>query len=116
LDNLERDWLPFGQGFKAVTLDGGKVDKNVFAVVLLDKPEPLAVIEPFHCTVGHYCGLLVLCVDVPRIYPGNSAYTINNRQFLSTLILLFLQNSGALAASATVIWEYLGVHYERLAS
>src|SRR5437763_5171010 len=53
--HLELDLLPLGQGAEAVRLDGGVMAEDVRAsIVLHDEPEPLRIIEPFHCASHHY--------------------------------------------------------------
>ena len=53
IDNLELDPIAFLQGFEALGLDGGEVNKNVIAPVLCDETEPLGIVKPFHCTFFH---------------------------------------------------------------
>jgi hypothetical protein len=44
LRDLELDLVVLGQALEAVRLNGGKVNKYVRAVVLLDKPKALGVV------------------------------------------------------------------------
>lgn len=57
-DNIELNTFSFGKRFEALTNNGGKVHKNVFAAILLDKTKTFAVIEPFHPAVCHFDFLL----------------------------------------------------------
>jgi len=53
--DFERNLIALVQGLEAVSRDGRKVHEYVLAIVLRDKAEPLAVIEPLHYTVCHSC-------------------------------------------------------------
>src|SRR5690349_9217611 len=55
LDDVERYAITFNKGFESVAGDGGEVAKYVFAVLLLKKTKPLAVVKPFYSTICHFC-------------------------------------------------------------
>jgi hypothetical protein len=46
--DLELDPIIFGEALEAVSLDGREVNENVWAVLLLDEPKTLGVVEPLH--------------------------------------------------------------------
>ena len=54
LHDLELDLLPLAQRLEAILLDGRKMDKHIFATVLLDEAIALAVVEPLHATDRHF--------------------------------------------------------------
>jgi hypothetical protein len=51
--DFERYAVALGEGFEAVAGDSGKMYEYVFAVFLLKKAKPLAVVKPFHSSVYH---------------------------------------------------------------
>jgi hypothetical protein len=57
--NIKADLVTFGKTFKAVTLDGRMVDKSFTAVFVGNKAKSLAVVEPFHSSLCHFCYLLL---------------------------------------------------------
>src|SRR6056300_510528 len=54
--NRKLNFLTFGEGFKAVTLNRAEVNKDIWAAFLLDEPKTLAFIEPFYgsCNLCHF--------------------------------------------------------------
>jgi hypothetical protein len=46
--------VTLGNRFETIALDLGKVDEYVWPIVLLDKPETLCIIEPFHRAFCHF--------------------------------------------------------------
>ena len=52
-DNLELDGFPFIQGFEALTLNGGVMNKHILAGILGDETKTLLVVEPLDFTTGH---------------------------------------------------------------
>jgi hypothetical protein len=55
LYDLERNLVALVQRLEAVSCNGRKVHEYVLAIVLRDKAEPLAIVEPLHYTVSHSC-------------------------------------------------------------
>src|ERR1700722_8833221 len=53
LHHLEVDLLALGERLESVALDGGEVNENVLATLLLDEPEPLRIVEPLHASLCH---------------------------------------------------------------
>src|SRR5437899_918064 len=53
LNDLKLHGLPFGQRLESITSDRRKVDKYVRSTFLLNEPETLLIIEPFHCSACH---------------------------------------------------------------
>jgi hypothetical protein len=47
---VKADLLAFFQSLETFILDCGKMDKYVGTILLLDKAETLAVVEPLYCT------------------------------------------------------------------
>ena len=69
--DLELDPIILGEALEAVTLDGREVNENVGAVLLLDEPETLGVVEPLHGTSESFshCALYSLhCFVAPCCY------------------------------------------------
>ena len=56
--HIKRYGFAFCERFEPLTLNGGEVYEYIFAVVLLDEPESLCVIEPFHFALCHFPYLL----------------------------------------------------------
>jgi hypothetical protein len=52
-DDAKLDRLTFFQTAKALCLNGGKMDENIFAVLSAEKSIAFGVIEPFHCSLFH---------------------------------------------------------------
>jgi len=46
--------VSLGKRFETVTLDFGKVNEYVRAVVLLDETKTFCVVKPFYCTFCHF--------------------------------------------------------------
>jgi hypothetical protein len=53
LGYLKLHGLPLIERLKAVTLDGGKMNKHISAALLGDEPLAFAGVEPFHSTFFH---------------------------------------------------------------
>ena len=49
ISDSELDFLAIGQGFEAVALDGAKMDKDIRAILALNKAETLGLVKPFNC-------------------------------------------------------------------
>jgi len=52
-DNVKFNPFPFFERFESLALNGGMVDKNVLAAILLDKTESLGIVKPFYRTFCH---------------------------------------------------------------
>lgn len=55
VNNLKAYTSTFFQGFIAVSLDGGKVNKDVTTVILSDKTIPFRRVKPFYRAFFHCC-------------------------------------------------------------
>src|SRR5208282_6740447 len=53
LDDLKSDFLARREGLKAVPLDGGKMNEQIFPALLLDEAISLTGVEPFHASRWH---------------------------------------------------------------
>jgi len=52
--NLELYLIAFIEGFKAISLNGRKVNEDIISVVSGNEPIALLLIKPFYTTFGHY--------------------------------------------------------------
>ena len=53
-DYIERNIVAFGQRLEATAANSGKMDKNIAtAIILLDKTETLALVEPLYLSRCH---------------------------------------------------------------
>ena len=50
--------LPFSEGLKAASGDGGMMNEHIRAVISLDEAETFPVVEPLHCSLCHSANLL----------------------------------------------------------
>lgn len=57
--HLENHPVPFCQGLKARHVDGGKMDEQIPAILLLDEAIPLLLVEPFNRTLCQSTNLLL---------------------------------------------------------
>lgn len=55
VNNLKAYTSTFFQGFIALSLDGGKVNKDITAVILCDKTIPFCRVKPFYRAFFHCC-------------------------------------------------------------
>ncbi len=53
LDELIVDHLTFLEGFVAVSVDAGVMDKDILSLILRDEAEPSAIVEPLYLSTGH---------------------------------------------------------------
>lgn len=56
--NIKTDCFTFSQRFKAVTLNGCMMNKNISSIFTGNKAVPLGIVEPFNCSVWHPLNLL----------------------------------------------------------
>lgn len=64
LDNLKPDLVPFTQRFETAAGYSGEMNKNITAsIVLFEKTESLALVEPLYSTCRHLLCLL-LCLEI----------------------------------------------------
>lgn len=63
LDDIKLNRITFGQRLETIAANGGEMNKNILAILLLKKPETLAVVKPFYLTCCHTSFLMILlCV------------------------------------------------------
>src|SRR5687768_2317398 len=60
--DVELDLVVLAQRLEAFSGDRREVDEDVRTTLLLDKAEPLRVVEPLHLALGHFLYLFLLCV------------------------------------------------------
>src|SRR5664280_518992 len=53
LNDVKLNSLAFRQRLESIALNGGKVNENVRPALLLNKAEPLLLIEPFYSAARH---------------------------------------------------------------
>lgn len=53
-DDVKFNTFAFFKRFEALPLDGGMMDKNILAAILLDKAESLGIIKPFYRSFCHF--------------------------------------------------------------
>jgi len=59
-NDVELDRLSFFQAAKALILDGGVVDENIFSVLAADEAVAFCVVKPLHCSLFHSVALILL--------------------------------------------------------
>src|SRR5208283_81243 len=56
--DIKADRFTFSQRFKAVTLNGCVMNKNISSIFTGNKAVSLGIVEPFNCSVRHLLNLL----------------------------------------------------------
>jgi len=68
--DFERNAVALSKGLESVASDSGKMHEYVFAIFLLKKTKPLAVVKPFHSSVYHLLtSPILLLVGFIREHP-----------------------------------------------
>ena len=63
LDYIELYRLAFLQAAKAIGLDGGEVNENIFAILAADETITFSIVKPLYCSCFHVV-LVFLCVEI----------------------------------------------------
>lgn len=69
LFRFKADLVPFGEALKAFTLDRRMVDKSFTSVIIRDKAESFAAVEPFHSSLRHFFYLLIVDLKSRKVSP-----------------------------------------------
>ena len=81
LDDVKTDAISLGERFETLARDGGKVNENVWSVVLFDKTKPFGVIEPLDCTFCQFslhdtvCGAVL--AGYQPVFQGPTVFEFN---------------------------------------